>query len=88
MPADIKITTELLYKGALVFALMDAVYISLLVWRINEESFRRLKWSWHGTTMEMASRISLRLDGLLAMSGFTGTNNKQTFTQSTGRTTW
>jgi len=44
MPSDIKITTELLYKGALVFALMDAVYISLLVWRIKEATFRRLKW--------------------------------------------
>jgi hypothetical protein len=44
MPTDIKITTELLYKGALVFALMDAVYVPLLVWRVNEETFRRLKW--------------------------------------------
>jgi len=31
MPADVKITTELLYKSALVFALMDVVYISLLM---------------------------------------------------------
>lgn len=45
MPADIKISTELLYKGALVFALMDAVYIPLLMWRVRDESFRRLKWS-------------------------------------------
>ena len=45
MPADIKITTELLYKGALVFALMDALYIPLLMWRVNDETFRRLKWS-------------------------------------------
>ena len=45
MSTDIKITTELLYQGALVFALMDAVYISLLVWRVNGESFRRLKWN-------------------------------------------
>lgn len=29
MPADIKITTELLYKGALVFALVDAEALSL-----------------------------------------------------------
>jgi hypothetical protein len=40
MPADIKITTDLLYKGAL----MDAVYIPLLVWCVNEETFRKLKW--------------------------------------------
>jgi len=44
MPPDIKITTELLYKGALVFALMDAVFVSLLVWRLKKETFRRLKW--------------------------------------------
>lgn len=45
MPADFKITTDLLYKGALVFALMDAVYIPLLLWRVNEDSFRKLKWA-------------------------------------------
>jgi hypothetical protein len=45
MPVDLKITTELLYKGALVFALMDAIYIPLLIWRVSEETFRRLKWS-------------------------------------------
>jgi hypothetical protein len=44
MPTDLKITTELLYKGALVFALMDAVYISLLVWRVSDEAFRKMKW--------------------------------------------
>jgi hypothetical protein len=44
VPADIKITTELLYKGALVFALMDTVYVPLLIWRVSDEVFRRLKW--------------------------------------------
>ncbi|NTU56634.1 MAG: hypothetical protein HGA79_10335 [Anaerolineales bacterium] len=44
MPPDIKITTGLLYQGALVFALMDAVYIPLLAWWVKEETFRRLKW--------------------------------------------
>ena len=44
MPVDLKITTELLYKGALVFALMDAICIPLLIWRVSEETFRRLKW--------------------------------------------
>ena len=34
----------MLVQGALIFALMDAVYIPLLVWRVNEETFRRLKW--------------------------------------------
>jgi len=45
MPDDFKITTELLYQGALVFALMDAVYIPLLIWRVSGETFRRLKWT-------------------------------------------
>lgn len=44
MPPDIKITTELLYMGALGFALLDAVFVSLLVWRVKEETFRGLKW--------------------------------------------
>ena len=45
MPDDFKITTDLLYKGALVFALLDAIYIPLLTWRVGEETFRRLKWN-------------------------------------------
>ncbi len=45
MSPDFKITTDLLYKGALVFALMDAVYIPLLAWRVSAETFRRLKWN-------------------------------------------
>ena len=44
MPADLRITTELLYKGALVFALMDAIYVPLLVWRVSDDAFHRLKW--------------------------------------------
>ena len=45
MFSDIKITTAMLFQGALFFALIDAVYIPLLVWRIKEETFRRLKWT-------------------------------------------
>jgi hypothetical protein len=45
MPADFKITTDLLYKGALFFALMDAVYILLLMRLVSEDSFRRLTWA-------------------------------------------
>lgn len=44
MPYDFQITTELLYKGALIFALMDAVYVPFLVWRVSEDAFRRMKW--------------------------------------------
>ena len=42
---DIKITTELLYQGALVFALTDAAFVGLLVWRLRPDAFRRLKWT-------------------------------------------
>ncbi len=45
MPADTNITTELLYKGALIFALLDAAYVPLLARRINTETFRKLKWT-------------------------------------------
>ena len=45
MPTDIKITTALLYQGALAFALLDLVFVSLLFWRIKEETFLQLKWS-------------------------------------------
>ncbi len=45
MPAELKITTELLYQGVLIFALMDTIYVPLLVWRVKDETFRKLKWS-------------------------------------------
>jgi hypothetical protein len=45
MSTDIKITTELLYKGALIFALMDAIYVPLLARGANKETFRKLKWT-------------------------------------------
>ncbi|HET9912511.1 MAG TPA: hypothetical protein VFQ13_11515 [Anaerolineales bacterium] len=44
MSTELKITTELLYRGTLIFALIDAIYIPLLVWRVNEAAFRKLKW--------------------------------------------
>lgn len=44
MPTDIKITTELLLMGALIFAVIDAIYIPLLIWRVQVETFRGLKW--------------------------------------------
>jgi len=45
MPTDIQITTELLLMGTLIFAIIDAIYIPLLVWRVSKETFSRLKWS-------------------------------------------
>lgn len=44
MPAEIHFTTNLLIKGALVFVLMDVIYVSFLTWQMKAESFRRLKW--------------------------------------------
>lgn len=44
MYSDIKITTEMLYQGALIFALLDAVMIPLLIWRVKREIFHRMKW--------------------------------------------
>lgn len=43
MLADIKITTEMLYQGALVFALMDIVFVALLMWRIKRDTFLALQ---------------------------------------------
>jgi len=44
MPIDIKITTEILLKGAAFFALFDLIYVPLLMWRLRVESFARMKW--------------------------------------------
>jgi hypothetical protein len=43
MPSDIRITTGMLYQGALILALIDAIYVPFLVRRVDEASFRRLK---------------------------------------------
>lgn len=52
MLTDIKITTELLYQAALAFALLDTILVSLLVWRIKEETFQasRVGCRGNGTT--------------------------------------
>jgi hypothetical protein len=42
---DVKITSDRLYQAALVFALMDAVYIPLLIRWVSEDSFRGMKWA-------------------------------------------
>lgn len=44
MPEDLKITTGMLFQGALLFAVIDGVYVPLLAWRIREAAFHRLKW--------------------------------------------
>ena len=44
LPEDFKITTEMLWHGALLFALTDAVFVPLLVWRIGSDLFHQVKW--------------------------------------------
>ena len=43
-PESYQITTKLLYQGALIFALLDAVLIPVLVWQVQPERFRQIKW--------------------------------------------
>lgn len=45
MPPGIKVTSEMLWQGTLIFALIDLGAIPLLVWRIQPSRFRRLKWT-------------------------------------------
>ena len=40
---DVKVTTEILWKAALIFAPVDAVFVSILAWRIDNRTFRSFK---------------------------------------------
>lgn len=44
MSTDLKISTEMLYQGALLFALLDAFYLPLLAWRVRRAVFQGLQW--------------------------------------------
>lgn len=44
LPPDFKITSEILWRGALIFAIIDAVYVLILAWRIKPARLRQLKW--------------------------------------------
>ncbi len=44
LPPDAKLTSEMLWRGALVFALIDLGFVPLLAWRIQPLRFRQLKW--------------------------------------------
>jgi hypothetical protein len=50
LPLGFKITTEILWRGALFFAGIDIVFIPLLIWRIKTATFRRFKWALVGVT--------------------------------------
>jgi hypothetical protein len=41
---DLKVTTEVLWRGAAIFAVIDIVFVAILTRQIKAESFRMLKW--------------------------------------------
>jgi hypothetical protein len=43
LPPDAKVTTEILWRATLIFAPIDAVFISILAWRIDTKTFRSFK---------------------------------------------
>lgn len=43
-PPDLRITTEILIRGALLFAAIDAVLVPVACWRISAAAFRQMKW--------------------------------------------
>jgi hypothetical protein len=45
LPSDFKITSEILWRGALIFALMDVVFVTVLAWRIRPARLRQIKWT-------------------------------------------
>ncbi len=45
VPPDFKLTSNMLWQGALVFALIDACVVSLLAWRVQPHVFRQLPWA-------------------------------------------
>jgi hypothetical protein len=44
LPPDINLTSEVLWRGTFVFALIDLGFVPLLAWRIKPIRFRQLKW--------------------------------------------
>jgi len=45
LPSDIKVTSEVLWKGAIIFALIDTIFVSILTRRIKPLRFRQIKWT-------------------------------------------
>jgi len=42
--ADLKVTTEVLWRGTLIFAVVDTLYVAVLTRQIKAETFRQIKW--------------------------------------------
>jgi hypothetical protein len=45
LPHGVKVTSEILWKGALIFALIDVVFVSVLTRRIKLVRFLQIKWA-------------------------------------------
>jgi hypothetical protein len=43
LPADVRVTTEVLWRGALLFAAVDLLFVAILVWRARRVPFAELK---------------------------------------------
>ena len=50
LPSEAKITTDLLWRGAVLFAGLDIVLVSVLVWRVRPGTLRRLRGEVIATT--------------------------------------
>jgi hypothetical protein len=48
LPADAKVTTEILWRGAFFFALADVIFVTVLSRLIKPSSLRELKWTLAG----------------------------------------
>ncbi len=44
MPPDLKLASDIFWRGALLFAIVDLFLIALLLWRIKPAHFDDLKW--------------------------------------------
>jgi hypothetical protein len=47
---DFKVTTEMLWQGTLIFAILDAGLVPLLTWRVDSARLRQLRWALVATT--------------------------------------
>lgn len=50
LPPDFKVTTEMLWQGALILTLVDLAFVPLLMWRIGPITFCQLRWTLVATT--------------------------------------
>ncbi len=49
MPTSVSLTSSLMWRAALVTALIDVPLLTLLAWRVSPDLFRRLKWPLAGS---------------------------------------